>query len=113
MDEEGNNILLLVCKNGLKRVVNYAIDSGLNVNVFNFNGDSPLHLTCASGDFESAIDICCLPDSAFLKNALNKKGQSPLHCAFLGDNPPKLIYALAKGNFHIADNEGNTPYGLL
>ena len=112
LDEEGNNVLLLACKHGLARAVNTALDSGLSANVFNSNGDSPLHLTCASGDFEAALDICCLPNSAFLETTLNKKGQNSLHCAFLGDNPPKFIFALAKGNVPVADNDGNTPVHL-
>lgn len=113
LDADGNNLFLLACKLNLQHAVSYALDCKLNVDVTNHNGDNPLHFTCANGDFEAALDICSLPDTDHMITARNKEGRSPLHCAFIGDNPPKLIHYLAiYDTINVADNDGNTPVHL-
>lgn len=108
LDEEGNTILLLLSKRKTSGIF-IALEDGLNPNVSNYNGDTPLHLSCACTDYEAVIELL---SHGANQNVINKKRQNPLHLAILGDNPPHIIHVVSEGNLNVADNEGNTPVHL-
>jgi ankyrin repeat protein len=80
--QEGNaNALHVACVNGDAKEVKQLLEAGVNVNIVNGAGNSPLHLVCF-GMHENGCELAKLLLSHGAKiNAISSKGFSPLHAA--------------------------------
>jgi ankyrin repeat protein len=74
---DGNTILHWACTYDLINIAAYYISNGADVNIYNNNGCTPLHLASANGHL---IIIDLLENAGANKNAIDNEGRIPLQC---------------------------------
>lgn len=75
----GRTPLHEAAENGERHVVRYRVDHKASVNVYDINGDTPLHLALANG--HSEVCEILVADGKAVVNAKNRHGQTPLSIA--------------------------------
>lgn len=84
--------------------------SGIDPNVYDEKGNTPLHYSAANGDYEVCALLIKYKADNFLKNF---RGQVPLHLAVMnGDFQTVHYLADMNSNIQEQDNDGVTPYHL-
>lgn len=83
-DGSGNSGLHLASEYGHLSIVNILIESGIDSNVKNGDGTTPLELSCRKGYFEISkllIASYSAPFSQYTTRSENEKNENPLHVA--------------------------------
>ncbi|XP_067653215.1 serine/threonine-protein phosphatase 6 regulatory ankyrin repeat subunit B-like [Haliotis asinina] len=109
IDEDGDNILHLACRGGNVKIVNYILmQSIVNINAKNNNGETPVMITANSGDRE-AFDILARKGADL--SVIDNKGDNILHWACRGGNVKIVTYILLENcvDINCKGNEGKTP----
>ena len=119
-DKHDNSLLHMACSNHQTYLVAHLIKLGYNCpNYRNINGDTPLHLACKAGRFESARFLIRLPVYTCDLNCQNSAGDTPLHIAckhktpgvFLGYHLD-VVHELVNSkecNLNCPNENGNSP----
>ncbi|CAG2245309.1 unnamed protein product [Mytilus edulis] len=95
-----------------KSIVKSLIDLDAEVNSRDREGESPLHKTCISGDYELLKMLLSTRKSEI--NLQNCKGQTPLHLACRSGVANVIILLLEeKADIHKEDEEGKSPLQVL
>jgi len=83
-DENMNNLLMISCINNNPSMVNFFIETDIEILSQNKYGNNVLHLCCYSNSMSCASEILSIVEEEFihkLLNIQNKEGETPLHVA--------------------------------
>lgn len=83
VDENGDTMLHAATKTGQIQVMQYLIDSGVNINATNMQGNTALHVAVLNEQSEA---LCLLLESKASDVVLNNKKDAPLHILFRSHN---------------------------
>ncbi|RAL48049.1 hypothetical protein DM860_017840 [Cuscuta australis] len=90
-DSLGRTALHMASANGHLDVVNYLIDSKVDVNAFNEEKNTPLHWACINGHMEVVKSLILAGASV---SALNSHGNTPLDEALRMNNKLEVVDAI-------------------
>lgn len=111
LDDNGKAALHWACQGGNDAVVNLLIGSGANVNVENFDGETPLMSAAGRGNFECACTLLAVHGCDV--NKTNSQGRSALHYAaassYLGGYIVIELLLRHGANPLLANHGGETP----
>lgn len=102
-DREGCTLLHHASKNGHLPVMQYLIDSGINVDAVDRNGNTALHQAVASGQVQAMDLLLTCSDGS----AVNQDGDPPLHVAVKTGNKELLGAFLAHHEANLFPGSGN------
>jgi ankyrin repeat protein len=111
-DEEGNTMLHLAAKKGILNLVQYLLEKGIDPNIVNDNGDTPLHQALAGEQGEFMVEIVkALREKYANFNAQNNEGDTFLHKALRNYKYNGSIKELldSKADVNISNKKGVTP----
>lgn len=83
VDENGDTMLHAATKTGQIQVMQYLIDSGININATNMQGNTALHIAVLNEQSEA---LCLLLESKASDVVLNNNKDAPLHILFRSRN---------------------------
>ena len=96
-----------ICWNNAWKCLQVSIDQGINVNIQDDDGWTPLHYAHA---YNSVDCVKILLDSGAKKDIQDNNGETPLHHGCLFNNAECVKLLILNGaKTDIADNQGNTP----
>ncbi|XP_067653188.1 serine/threonine-protein phosphatase 6 regulatory ankyrin repeat subunit A-like [Haliotis asinina] len=112
IDEDGDNILHLACREGHVKIVNYIlIENIVDINAKNSDGETPVMLAANSGDREIFDNL--VRKGADL-SAIDEDGDNILHLACRGGNVKIVNYILIQNivDINAKNSDGETPVML-
>ena len=99
-----------ICYNNAYRSLKVYLDQGINANIQNNRGGTPLHAAC---EYNRVEIVKLLLDNGAKKNIQDNFGWTPLHYACLDNSVESVKLLLLNGaNINIQDNQGFTPLQL-
>ncbi|XP_023313709.1 ankyrin-1-like [Trichogramma pretiosum] len=123
VDEKGNTPLYYALHSGAGKVVELLLRNGADPNLADAEGLTPLHILCQP-DFNLYYNDQNLLEIFFEVNkdkhkklqvdAMDKKGNAPLHLALQKSNKKVIELLLMNGaNLNLPDAEGSTPLHII
>ncbi|XP_071105461.1 uncharacterized protein [Haliotis cracherodii] len=105
VDNDGNNILHLVCEGGNKAIVQHLV-SPSNINTRGRNGQTPVMMSALKGH-QSVFDLLVSKQAAL--TLVDKDVNSALHHACLGGNKAIVQHLVSPSNINTRGHHGLTP----
>ncbi|XMB65932.1 ankyrin repeat domain-containing protein [Mycoplasmatota bacterium zrk1] len=115
VDQEGNSPLHIICdyhyyeceKGEDINILNLLLSSGIDPNLKNNVGDTPIHVACKSSENLSVVVV--LVENGADINSKNFNGLSPLHYASISSDHSIIKYlGSQEANINCVDNKSNT-----
>lgn len=111
-NHDGNDALLLACKQGYSKVCQLLIQNGGNPRVTNDQGNTLVH-ECAKAGHSELTDMLLDLEVPYI-NVTNNEGDTPLHLAVKHNNTEVAASLIRKGASILAKNSSNkSPVDLL
>ena len=102
-----SNDIFKICRYNATKCLKVLIEQGINVNIQNKYGDTPLHFAISTNKFE-IVKLLILKGANV--NIQNNRGCTPLHFACCNNSVESVKLLIVNGsNVNIQDNNGDTP----
>ncbi|RDD38141.1 Transient receptor potential cation channel subfamily A member 1 [Trichoplax sp. H2] len=101
-DDLCQTALFIAAQRGYIQAIRLLLANGAQVEQFDRDENTPLHLAARSGRIQCVQVICEMAPK--LINSQNKRGRTPLHFAVIGGHKDIVLYFLKQGNNDILIN---------
>jgi hypothetical protein len=107
-NQSGDTALAIAVRCGFEEITSFLVDAGADVNLANFDCNTPLILACSGGGTERIVQI--LVKNRARIQARNTLGETALHLAAYYGHPKSVRILVKNGaDVNAPDSQGNRP----